>query len=775
MVSPERDDSHMKKIPIPIMLTIYFLLFCTLCLTLATRSSADIDYFSENVERLKEEGDFENWPGKNGPVRAGIILSKDHFSSLQEAEEDDIPIIRIMDDIEGILATRYSYSWTVKDKGKVRVRIHVMQTCLQAQNFLIWRFATSNMANVHLPSRGERYGIHAGDISFASDDSIDFVRNNIHVEIDAYDEMENELKEIAEDLDQLLLSRPTGEDARELMPVIKRFHPVKHPMKPDETSDLFFEIETPAKNYDYLELKPLQECLDKIRVTDVNLSNDQILFKWKATEGDIYLEKHDLGNNYYYCSYHYASEMEGLHTITLIVSYRETGLISEAQTIIEVRDNEKIDERFWDFLLTADEVPGYRLKEVYRRSSISLYGLGYVVNQKWASIDEDIDIDLTMEIFDSEETAMRGMNSYMDTAEPWIWGSVYGGILGNNSWRTVNSNSGVIFSYGNIGIRMSTNKYKDGESTLRINQKAITDLALIQIKRIDRNLSPEIIENRESLRQTRLSPAEYNRYMAEAVNVNLNGYQLITNEDSLWLLKDEGVRMGIRREWRNSQGNVIGVDICKLESNTMATDTASERRKMWIGFFGDQESNRIIVRGSAVTHVYYLNHEYSAARKISPPYYSSTPPISSYMNPIYYDRLGLTFIYYNNPYYNRGSLYSRFPATTYSNISLRYPYNANVYHPNLPSYVWNSAVPSYVTAGYNYPAYYPGRYAFSINSKEPYGGYTSPSNYNHPLYRYAPFNPYRTLSSDIFNLLASSNLGTALKGIELMHNYWPLF
>ncbi|MGA1795183.1 MAG: hypothetical protein ACMUIL_04905 [bacterium] len=762
----------MKKTPILIIFTIYFLLFYTLGFSPVTQASADADYFSENAERLKEEGDFENWPGKNGPVRAGIILSKDHFSSLQEAEEDDIPIIRIMDDVEGVLGTRYSYGWIVKEKGKVRIKIHVMQTCLQAQNFLIWRFATCSMANIHLPSRGERYGIHAGDISFVSDHSILFVRNNIHVEITVYDEMENDLKEIAEELDQLLLSRPTGDDARELMPVIIGINASESSIKPNNISDLTIDIEFPAGNPTNLD--PIEEDIFG-RVTDSPFSNEELIFMWKTTEGDVYLDDVD--------QYYYSSEEEGLHILTLLLSGKDTGIVTEAQITIEVTDDEGMDERFWDFLLTADEVPGYRLTKVrhhiaYRSNPGETE---YVVEQDWASIDEDIEVNLMMEIFDSEEAAIRGMDGYMDTAEPWVYGSVYGGILGAHSWRTGNSNSGVIFTYGNVGIRLLTHKCTEEES-LRINQKAITDVAQSQLKKIDRNLAPEINDFRESLRQTRLSPAEYSRYMTEAVDVNLNGYQLITNENSFWLLKDEGLRMGIRKEWQNSQGNVIGVDICKLESNAMATDTASERREMgigffddekWTGFLDDQNASRILVHGSAAIHVYNLNHEYSVTRKISPPSYPAPSPTLSLMYPIYNERLGLTFVYYGNPYYDRGSLYNRFPATAYSNMSLRYPYNGNVYPPNATSYVRNSAAPSYITAGYNYPVSSPGRYAFSVNPRESYGGYISPYSYNRPLYGFASFNPYPAVSPGILTMLASSNLGTALKGIELMHNLWP--
>jgi len=75
----------------------------------------------------------------------------------------------------------------------------------------------------------------------------------------------------------------------------------------------------------------------------------------------------------------------------------------------------------------------------------------------------------------------------------------------------------------------------------------------------------------------------------------------------------------------------------------------------------------------------------------------------------------------------------------------------------------------------NYPIYYPRRYALSVSPREPYGGYIFPFNYNNPLYGLASFDPYPDLSSGIFNLLDSSDLSTVLKGIELMHNYWPLF
>ena len=45
-----------------------------------------------------------------------------------------------------------------------------MQTCLQAQNFLIRGYAVCSrpVDSIHLPPRGVAYNIHAGDVSYVS-------------------------------------------------------------------------------------------------------------------------------------------------------------------------------------------------------------------------------------------------------------------------------------------------------------------------------------------------------------------------------------------------------------------------------------------------------------------------------------------------------------------------------------------------------------------------------------------------------------------------------
>ncbi|MGA1842304.1 MAG: PepSY domain-containing protein [bacterium] len=82
---------------------------------------------------------------------------------------------------------------------------------------------------------------------------------------------------------------------------------------------------------------------------------------------------------------------------------------------------------------------------------------------------------------------------------------------------------------------------------------------------------------------------------------------------------------------------------------------------------------------------------------------------------------------------------------------------------------------SFPYSNYNTPLYYPGRYAFPVNSQVLYGNYNFPYSYNYSRFGAASSSPYPLLPSGIFNLLASSNLNTVQKGIELMHNYWPPF
>ena len=251
-------------------------------------------------------------------------------------------------------------------------------------------------------------------------------------------------------------------------------------------------------------------------------------------------------------------------------------IYSGINSLSTVQAAKEIDAKFFDFLLSDGAISGYVLEKQYQTSwPISPAESAAIVRQTWISNDEDIQVRLSICILNSEEAAIRGMHYYTHTtAEPWLWGALFDGILGRHSWRSFNHDNAVLFAYGNIGILIS--RYKGDDQTV------IPLLANAQIKKIKQNLAPEIIQHRETLKVSQLSSAQYNNYLAEKGKVDRKGFTQISNEDSLWLRKDEGLVMGIRREWQD-EGRVIGVDICKLESNELANEVATERINMSYG------------------------------------------------------------------------------------------------------------------------------------------------------------------------------------------------
>ena len=267
----------------------------------------------------------------------------------------------------------------------------------------------------------------------------------------------------------------------------------------------------------------------------------------------------------------------------------------------------KIDAKFLNFLLSDQDISSYNLKKQYQSSQpVSLTESGEIVSQTWISNDKSTEVLLNICIFDSEEEAIRGMHYYTHTtAELWLWGALFDGILGRHSWRSFNNDKTVLFAYGNIGILIG--RYKGND------QKIIPLLADAQMKKIKQNLNPQIIQHRETIRASQLSATEYENHLAEKINIDLNGFTRISSEDSFWLMKGEGLVMGIRREWQDDKGRVVGIDICKLGANEIAAEVASERVNMSngrvvnaIGALSREgpRSSDVLVSGNVVIHLY---------------------------------------------------------------------------------------------------------------------------------------------------------------------------
>jgi len=402
-----------------------------------------------------------------------------------------------------------------------------------------------------------------------------------------------------------------------------------------------------------------------------------------------------------------------------------------------------IDEKFLKFLLTEDEVPGPVLQKQSPDSwRVTSHGSrDDNVYQIWTSNNGATEILLVLGIFDSEENAIKGMNYYTHTTSSfWNWGSFDSGILGDHSWisASIKDSAGILTAYGNIGVLIDTAKGYD--------QDAILKLSNAQITKIDQNLSSEIIGYREILRQSRLSPAEYDKFMAETVNVSLSGFSKISDGDSLWLEKDEGIRMGIRKEWEDDQHRVVGVDICKVESGDTASEIASERAKMSNGKTVTQFStipwnnarlSEVLIRGSVAVHLYYFNHNKTFEPAVTPPY-SPPPPYGppvpiSYLYPYPYNTystyLGIA------PYFQ--PLPVRLSASSFNNPFVSYPYSLSVYN-TVPPRVVRGGTASFVAGLFNTynMAYSP----YSVSYFNPWKYYPFTST-NIPIYN-SDFYPY---------------------------------
>ncbi len=85
-------------------------------------------------------------------------------------------------------------------------------------------------------------------------------------------------------------------------------------------------------------------------------------------------------------------------------------------TLPTVEAAKEIDAKFFDFLLSEQDITQYHLKTQSQMGwQISPDMLGDCVDQEWISDNETTKISVMIGIFDSEEAAIRGMHYYTHT------------------------------------------------------------------------------------------------------------------------------------------------------------------------------------------------------------------------------------------------------------------------------------------------------------------------------------------------------------------------
>lgn len=255
----------------------------------------------ETLEKMKELSEFDHWPGKTGPVRAGLRLSQKLISALAGARDVWQNDQAMLWEIEGGQVVKRGYRWQTESGDDVYVDLTVAESCQEAHEYLIERcYYTSLPFELRILRRDQP--TVAGDISFRGGRK--FIRNNLVVEISAEGEMKERIMEIAKEVDALLLTRPTAPSADQMKPVIERFEIAQDPVKEGSLTRLFIKVRAPQ--------------------------GGELEYQWRLTGGGI---KEESG------AYYYHGGDQGDQKLTFIV-INDSGFASSTEIEIAVQEDD---------------------------------------------------------------------------------------------------------------------------------------------------------------------------------------------------------------------------------------------------------------------------------------------------------------------------------------------------------------------------------------------------------------------------------------------------
>ena len=242
-------------------------------------------------------------------------------------------------------------------------------------------------------------------------------------------------------------------------------------------------------------------------------------------------------------------------------------------TILFVLINPSITISQEKFILIEEDMPGYELIRQSEWYWLGSQGKSYdTIKQRWRPNGTDDRQDIYIEYceFESEAEAISVTSYHSGSfASPYYWGAFNGSIVGDHSW--VGGESAMIFVRGNVGIQLCKPILPTAEdlTTLTIIADKILD-------KIETNLSAEILSLEETVRQKQIPVNDYQKITNDVVNSELmNDFSAFTTWDSKWMIDTTTFTMGIRAEWKNEQGILVGIDICKFDTEEQAKNAAA--------------------------------------------------------------------------------------------------------------------------------------------------------------------------------------------------------
>lgn len=215
---------------------------------------------------------------KSDVLRANVKLTNTNIPILInsiEIRDGETPLLweAGWDNNERFYVVKYDYSWKFSNDDFINVNLTVAESNELAKRYLIGRLELCTFPLT--PSERMDNPAIVGDISY--DNGLNFIRDNIIIEIHNESSVTNFQKTIIEQIDSKILDSPSFNSLVEIKPIIREFSISKNPVVEMTKTPLIIHIEDP--------------------------NNLEVVYKWRYDKSSGYGGIHrDDSDNYYYKS-----------------------------------------------------------------------------------------------------------------------------------------------------------------------------------------------------------------------------------------------------------------------------------------------------------------------------------------------------------------------------------------------------------------------------------------------------------------------------------------
>ncbi len=164
----------------------------------------------DKLKWLREKYQFNIWPGQTGKVIPGVTISTKTVEELKGMSQIWKKANYSLETIQCKTFLKICQWWKLMDEQLLATMV-VGHTFEAAKQYLILHYANTNRQPPLIKPPGKEFGICIGNVCFVtpacekgSFSTIDFIRHNVIIMLEAKGELTGKLREIAEGLDDIL-------------------------------------------------------------------------------------------------------------------------------------------------------------------------------------------------------------------------------------------------------------------------------------------------------------------------------------------------------------------------------------------------------------------------------------------------------------------------------------------------------------------------------------------------------------------------------------------